>query len=574
MKYISNLFKHISKINKNKFYLLLGLTILSSIAEVISISSVIPFISIISQPDKIYENLVVIKVSSFLSIDKSYFNIISVSIFFICIAVFSGIFRLLLLKFSTNLGNLIGADLSNKVYLKTLHQPYLVNISRNSSEIIGGITQKVATVTSVLIAFVNSLTSSFLFSSILITLFLINFEIAFISISLFGFSYFIISRISRKQLHINSEIISREQTKVIMILQIGLGAIREIILDRTQSFFTNIYSKSNYKLQKANGENTFLSQAPRFILEVIGMITISGLVLLYNFQQRDLSLILPSLALLAFAAQRLLPIMQQMYGSWSVIKGSKQSIIDVINLLEQEININIAKSIEIKFNSNIEIVDLNFKYDEKNINYTLQNINLKIQKGEKVGIIGTTGSGKSTLVDILMCLLKPTNGKIFIDGIEILEENYNSWFNKIAHVPQNIFLADASIIENIAFGKSINEIDFNKANYAAKKANILNFILSNKDGFNQQVGERGSKLSGGQRQRIAIARALYKSAEVLILDEATSALDLDTENEILKSINELDKDLTIILITHRISTLKLCDSIYEIKNGNLNKIEK
>lgn len=572
MKYISNLFIHISKVNKNKFYLLLGLTILSSLTEIISISSVIPFISIISQPDKIYENIVVIKFSALLNINKSYFNIELISIFFICAAVLSGIFRLLLLKFSTNLGNIIGADLSNKVYLKTLHQPYLVNISRNSSEIIGGITQKVATVTSVLIAFVNSVTSFFLFSSILITLFLINFEIAFISITLFGFSYYIISRISRKQLKINSKIISNEQTRVIMILQIGLGAIREIILDRTQSFFTSIYSKSNFKLQKANGENTFLSQAPRFILEVIGMITISGLVLLYKYQQRDFTLILPSLALLAFAAQRLLPIMQQMYGSWSVIKGSKQSLIDVILLLEQEININIAKSININFNNKISLENLYFKYDEKNINFTLHNINLTIKKGEKVGIIGLTGSGKSTLVDILMCLLKPTSGKIIIDNSEILEENYNSWYNKIAHVPQNIFLADASIIENIAFGKSIEEIDFIRAQEAAKKANILNYIMSHKDGFHQQVGERGSKLSGGQRQRIAIARALYKSAEILILDEATSALDLETESEILNSINDLENELTIILITHRHSTLKICDTIYEIKGGNLNKI--
>ena len=171
-----------------------------------------------------------------------------------------------------------------------------------------------------------------------------------------------------------------------------------------------------------------------------------------------------------------------------------------------------------------------------------------------------------------MCLLKPTSGKIIIDNSEILEENYNSWYNKIAHVPQNIFLADASIIENIAFGKSIEEIDFIRAQEAAKKANILNYIMSHKDGFHQQVGERGSKLSGGQRQRIAIARALYKSAEILILDEATSALDLETESEILNSINDLENELTIILITHRHSTLKICDTIYEIKGGNLNKI--
>jgi ATP-binding cassette subfamily B protein len=276
---------------------------------------------------------------------------------------------------------------------------------------------------------------------------------------------------------------------------------------------------------------------------------------------------------LALGAQRLLPILQQAYVNWTSMLGGEASLRDTIELLNQPMpqSKKIDTQNKNSFKQGVRFENVSFRYSEKST-LVLNKINLTIEKGARIGFIGTTGSGKSTFLDIVMGLLKQTSGLILIDEKPIEIYNNREWQNRIAHVPQSIFLTDSTIAENIAFGIPFNQIDFNKVTEASRKAqidkNIENWPLK----YSTLVGERGVRLSGGQRQRIGIARALYKNADIIVFDEATSALDNETEKEVMQAIDELGDDLTILIVAHRITTLKNCDLIVELKNGEIQDI--
>jgi ATP-binding cassette subfamily B protein len=303
-------------------------------------------------------------------------------------------------------------------------------------------------------------------------------------------------------------------------------------------------------------------------MEAIGMGLIAILAYFMTQQQNGISTAIPILGALALGAQRLLPTLQQAYSSYSAIQGSKSSIQDVLDLLNQPLPIHATQnqSLEIPFKKEITLNNISFRYS-KNTPWVLKNINLKITKGMRIGFIGSTGSGKSTLLDIIMGLLEPTKGEVVVDNHVITISNRQVWQKHIAHVPQSIYLSDSTIEENIAFGISRDEINTKRVEKSIKQAKIDELISESMGNYQTIVGEQGIRLSGGQRQRIGIARALYKQADILVLDEATSALDNDTEFEVMKELSGLKKDLTVLIIAHRLSTLKGCDKIIKIHDN-------
>ena len=568
---LMKLWQDISKRRKYQFLLLFFLMLFGALKEIMTIGMVVPFLGVLTNPDLVFSYPLVNEFVLKLNINSSEELILPITIMFILMATFSGIIRFLLLWLSTRLSMSTAVDLSVRIYKRTLHQNYETHLSRNSSEILSGITLKTGSVVSYIIfQCLGILTAMILSLSLLITMILIDPFIAIASFGGLGVSYIAISFIINNKLHKNGQYIADEQTKVVKQIQEGLGGIRDILIHGTQNVFVNLFLKSESKLRYSIGSNNILSSGPRFIIETLFIILFVILAYKVSYRPGGISEIIPILGAFALAAQKSLPLLSKAYHSWSKIIGNRPVLKDTLDLLNQPTKKNENKETvkPLQFNNEIQLSEVSFKYNE-NKNEVLKNISMTIKKGSRVGLIGGTGSGKSTLIDIIMGLLVPYKGQIYIDNTTIDLKNRKSWQRNVAHVPQSVFLSDGSFMENIAFGVDQSDIDLKRVKNVAKQAQIEDFILQLPNGFNSLVGERGARLSGGQCQRIGIARALYKNTSLLILDEATSALDTKTENTLMEIINNLDQNLTIIIIAHRVSTLNKCDIIYKIENGKI-----
>lgn len=565
------LWDHLNPQRKNQFILLLILMIVVSFVEVVTLGSVIPFLGALSNPEKIFSSQIAEPIINYLGIDTPSQIIIPFTLMFCFFSLLSGVIRIFLLVFTTRLSFATGADLSISIYEKTLYQPYKVHISRNTSEIINGISSKSnAIIYNIIYPVLSIISTGIMLIAILSMLIYIDPIICLFSSATFGFIYIFLAKKTKNRKIKNSHIIADQSTKIIRFLQEGLSSIRDVLINNSQMVYLNNYRKADISLRQAQASNQFVGQSPRFILESLGMVLIAILALYLFDQNKGFSDAIPVLGILALGAQRFLPLMQQAYAAWTAIQGSYRSLEDILNLLDQPMPINYADPNlrKLKFSKSIVLNQINFKYKSNNPD-VLSNISFSIDKGEKLGIVGATGSGKSTLIDLLMGLLEPTSGVISIDRKTINSKNVRAWQNHIAHVPQSIFLADTSIANNIALGIEKKDIDWERVRISAEKAQLKEVIRNLPEGYNTVVGERGVRLSGGQRQRIAIARALYKNADVFVFDEATSALDNKTENAVMQAIDELGQEVTVIIIAHRLTTLKKCTKIIELTDGKI-----
>jgi ABC-type multidrug transport system fused ATPase/permease subunit len=353
-------------------------------------------------------------------------------------------------------------------------------------------------------------------------------------------------------------------------VQEGLGGIRDVLIDGTQKVYAARLNKTLAAQSEARAALAFIGTVPRFLIEGIGMVLIAMVAYSMSFRHGGISTALPVLGALALGAQRLLPQMQQAYFGWASLSGTRQSLADVLEFLEQtEADLDREAAVSpLGMKLDIAMRNVSFRYGETQSD-VLQKLDLTIPRGSKIGFIGETGSGKSTMLDLIMGLLEPTSGSIEVDGEPITSCNRRSWQASIAHVPQAVYLSDASIEENIAFGCDTNHVDRRLVIDAACKAQLGEFISSLPAGYDTLVGERGVRLSGGQRQRIGLARALYKRAAVLVLDEATSALDAGTEQAVMQAVNDLGESVTVLMVAHRVTSLRNCDRIVELRAGNV-----
>jgi len=562
------LWAHLTKRRQRQLGLLLILMLASAFSEMISLGAVLPFIGVLTAPDKVFNHRVVRSVADIVGITSPDQLVLPVVIAFAIAAVAAGGIRVLLIWSNTRLSNAIGADLSIEVYRRTLYQPYKVHVARNTSSVISGITNKTYSAVSVIQSLLTLVSSIALLIALMMALLAVDPGTVSIAALVFGVSYGLITWATRRQLEINSQKIARESTQVVKALQEGLGGIRDVLLNGTQPIYCETYKNADIPYRRATGSNTFIAFSPRFAMEAIGMVLIAGLAYGLSRQAGGVATALPVLGALALGAQRLLPALQQIYVAWVAIAGCQDSLAEAIDLLDQPLppEATTPAPEPLEFRDAISFESVRFRYSNDGPWFCLD---LTIPKGARVGFVGSTGSGKSTTLDLLMALLEPTEGQILVDGQSILGERRRSWQRAIAHVPQSIFLADTTIAENIAIGVPRNEIDMNLVREAARQAQIDNFIESRSKGYNELVGERGIRLSGGQRQRIGIARALYKQASVLIFDEATSSLDNATEQAVMESIESLNRDLTILIIAHRLTTVQRCDQIIELAHGKV-----
>jgi ABC-type multidrug transport system fused ATPase/permease subunit len=569
---LARLWHHLSRRRQRQFGLLMVLMLVSAFAEVLSLGAVLPFLGILVAPERVFSHPIVADVALAWGITSADQLVLPLTVAFATAALIAGAIRILLLWASTRFAYATGADLSIEVYRRTLYQPYRVHVARNSSEVISGITNKVNSVVVVLLSLLTLVSSTVLLVAIMLALIAINPVVASVAAVGFGASYALITWMSRRRLHRNSQRIAHEQTQVVKALQEGLGGIRDVLLDGTQPVYCDIYRQADHPLRRAQGNNTFIGGSPRYIMEALGMVLIAALAYALSRQAGGIATALPVLGALALGAQRLLPALQQMYSNWAGIVGSHASLADIIELLDQPLPAEVLQPAPapLTFQDSIRFDAVSFRYNSDGP-WVLDGLNLTIHKGARIGFVGSTGSGKSTTLDLLMGLLMPTEGELLVDGQPISGNRLRAWQRTIAHVPQSIYLADTTLAENIAFGVPPDTIDLDRVQQAARQAQIADFIESRPEGYNAFVGERGIRLSGGQRQRIGIARALYKQASVLVFDEATSALDNATEQAVMDAIEGLSRDLTILIIAHRLTTVQRCDTIVELEHGRVGR---
>ena len=568
-KLLKLLWLHISNRRRKQFFLLLILMVFGSFAEVISIGAVLPFLAVLVAPEQIFQNPLAQPLIQILEISEPSQLLLPLTIIFGLTVLIASMMRLFLLWFSTRLCFATGADFGIGVYQKMLYQPYSFHCSRNSSEIISGIMKTDSVIFTIILPILSIINSVIVVTTILIALLFVDVSVALVAIISFSIFYGIIIFSKRNRLIKDSIVLADESTNLVKAIQEGLGGIRDVLIDGTQVIYQKIYQKSDIRLKRAQGNNMIIGAAPRYLMEAIGMILIALLAYFLTQRPGGVASAIPILGALALGAQRLLPAIQIIFQSWTSMKGSQGLLEDVIELIEQPIPEYAHKpnSSPMIFNNNIKLKKINFRYGEK-LPMILNKINLDIKKGSKVGFIGSTGSGKSTLIDIIIGLLDSSDGVVEVDGKVLTSQNVRSWQAHIAHVPQSIYLADTSIEENIAFGIPKKNINSERVRLVAEQAQISNVIESWPKQYKTRVGERGVQLSGGQRQRIGIARALYKEADVIIFDEATSSLDNLTESLVMQAIDALSDNITLLIVAHRLSTLKNCSQIIELdENG-------
>jgi ATP-binding cassette subfamily B protein len=544
--------------------------LVSAFAEVISLGSVIPFLSVLIAPEKVFNYPLAAKFAQYFGYTTPSDVLLPFTVIFAVAALVAGGIRVLLLWSNNRLSFASGADLSFDIYRRTLYQPYQVHVTRNTSEVSSGLAYKVNMAVEVMRQLLTLVSSSVLLVAIMLLLLVVNAAVASMAAIGFGVCYGLVSWMLRKRLAANAERIAHDTTLVVKVVQEGLGGIRDVLLDGTQPFFCDIYRRAEYRLREALGDNYFIGGSPRFAMEALGMVLIAALAYRLTVESHDSATALMTLGTLALGAQRLLPALQQIYLAWASIAGSKNSLIDALAYLDQRLPeaALLPAPAPLDFNRSIQMKSLRFRYQDS-YPWVLDGIDLTIQKGARIGLVGSTGSGKSTILDLLMGLMPPSQGEILVDEHPIDDFSRRAWQRNIAHVPQSIYLSDATIAENIAFGIPKENIDMARVRQAARQARIADFIEEKAEGYGALVGERGIRLSGGQRQRIGIARALYKQASVLVFDEATSALDNTTELEVMEAIDGLDRGLTILIVAHRLTTVKHCDNIVELGGGKI-----
>jgi len=564
--FVVNLFKTLEKRRYLHFLSILFLMLLASVAEAVSVGAIIPFVTALLNPESL---LKIDLVQFFLSLSDIDAETLPRYIFilFLSLIIFSLFVRMTLFYLSTKFSFAIGADLGKRIMEIVLSQNYLTHISRNSSEVIDAIINKTSGCAGVINSVLSIFSSILLMISILVVLLGINFEVTIYLFSSFSLIYIIVIRAIKNTLRANSQIIAKDANSKIQIVQESLGSIRDTIINGTQRYYTKIFRRYDLKIRGAQAQNAFLAQSPKFIVESLAMLIMISIAFISRESISNVTDTIALIGVYAFAAQKLLPAFQLTYASIASIRGGEFSVKEVLKLLDSENKIRQNSEYfpikEFSFNEKISFKDISFKYPNSD-RLTLKKISIEINKNDCIGFIGETGAGKSTLLDIVMGLLTPKDGLIYIDNEPANEETLFAFRSSISHVSQNLYLSDQTILENIALGVNRESIELPLAIKAAKNAQIFEFINQLPEKFNTKVGEFGEKLSGGQKQRIAIARALYLNKNILILDEATSALDSDTEKKIIKNILSSKKNITILMITHRVDSLSCCNRIYKL----------
>lgn len=554
-----------------KSVFLLVLMVVGTFLEVLGIGLVLPVISIIVNPEQLkeYAHYLFFLDDPLQAIEGENFVVWTLLVLLTAYAA-KGLFLLYLSWFQTKYAFDIQSSISYRLFILYLQKDWSFHINTNSSKVIRNIVGEVSTlVSNYVLPMLTLLIEVMVLLGVGILLLIVEplgliLTVSFLGSSLAAFNYFTKPALITwgKKLQVS------EKDRILHIQQ-SLGCFKELKLMSDTTFFEERYAKSNLDSALYLQKNTFLQAVPRIFIELIAIIGV--LILAINTISNDNSEVVPLLGLFAAAAFRIMPSATRMITSLQYIQNSKA----VLDNLHKELNSASEKIKPIlrhdfRLNESININNISFSHDQGK-SLALKNIEFEVKQGTCVGIIGESGSGKSTLIDLVLGLHFSSKGHILVDGVDITQ-NLREWQSGIGYIPQKIYLLDDTIRNNVALGIREEHICDNRVWEVLEKAQLKDFIRNSSNGLDTIVGEYGAKFSGGQLQRIGIARALYRDPDILILDEATSALDSETEKEIISTFSKLKLEKTLLIVTHRFDTLKICDKIIHLKNGSIEKV--
>lgn len=564
---LGQIYQHLPAARRRQFYVLVVLMLLGAVAELATIGSVLPFLAFLAHgPAANLPHLANI----FVVPGSGSSSVLAAAIVFAAFAIAAGVLRVCLAWVSQKFVFGLSHDFALEALRRILQQPYEFHTERDVATLLAATEKVDIMVFDLLLPAVQGITAAFIAAFLVAGLLYIDPAATMIAAAAFGGIYFAVSLVTRRRLEENSVVAGDGYNARLKIVNESLGGIRDVIIDNSESVHLALFDEVNSRLCRAKATTAFIAASPRFIIESVGMVVIAGIAVLVSGREGGIGLALPFVGALALGAQRLLPLVQSVYNGWSLGAGNRSVVGQVMALLNLPLPAHEGEDEPIALSDKITFDNVSFTYPTRPGAPALSAITFDVPAGSMVALVGTTGSGKTTAADLLMALLKPTDGQILIDSSPLTPAKARAWRRNIAHVPQAIFLADTSIARNIALGLPGKPVDRDAVVEAAKKAQLHDFVESLPEAYDTIVGERGIRLSGGQRQRVGIARAIYKGAPVLILDEATSALDEATEASVIDALDELRRDgLTIIIVSHRASTIRRCDFIVRIEGGRI-----
>lgn len=552
---------------KPRLFVLAGLMLVSAVAELATIAAVALLLTVLTRGvggQALLSDNILLRAVTGGSLEET---AIRAAVLLIVIGVTSAGIRLILLRLTFGFVLTAGHEIATGIFHRVFRQPYSRFISQNSAEVIASFEKLQVVTNAVLMPLVQGTVAAALAAAILILFVFVEPKalLLLVPIALF---YVVALRALRSRLSTGSTENSHFAGARMRTVLEAAGSIRDIVMHDTP-VFEDTFRRIDHRIRYLQSEAAFAAAAPRLILEGAGIALMGLITVTLSMRPGGLAQAIPVLGALAVAAQRLLPLLQQMYQGAALLVANAALVRDMLALLTLPVRPTPAvPKPPLEFQRDISFEGVTFSFDGRP-EPAIQNLSLRIPKGARLGITGPTGSGKSTVLDLLMGLLEPQHGSLSVDGISIGDENRDAWQHRVAHVPQSIYLLDSSIAANIAFGRSESDIIPDRVRAAAERAQIHQFISSLPAGYDTCVGERGIRLSGGQRQRIAIARALYRDAALLILDEATSALDDAVEREVMRQIADNNPDLTIVISAHRAGALAWCDTLVSLERGRV-----
>jgi ABC-type multidrug transport system fused ATPase/permease subunit len=553
------------------------LSLLAAASEVANLGALLPFLRLLANPAEGLQALGPLAVPLW-SLPERHL-LLGLGLGFMAVVALSSVLRVVVIQAQLRLAALVAADLGEQVFAAVLQKPFAWHLRHNSSQVLGYLTKDVdqafGSIQALLTIGLNLAIVLLLGGSLIA---LAPGLMLVISALLTGF-YLLVFRFTRGELRADGERYTTFYQSSLQVAQEGLGGIRDVLLDRSQPFFLAAYQQRNQVYRLSIAAINSKAQVPRYLIEGFAVILIVGLSLALALSGQGIERQLPLLGTLALGAYRFLQPLQSCFGALSLLQANQASLVRLQPFLAPPETAVApswpAQAVAGQSTHLVELEAVSFRYSTESP-WVLRDLDLAIQPGERLAFVGSTGSGKSTTSDLILGLLAPSQGKVLVHGQNLHEAPglVEAWQRRVAHVPQQIYLSDASFEANIAFGVPAEQIDQQRVREAAEQARIAELIEGSPEGYATVVGERGVLLSGGQRQRIGIARALYKQAQLLVLDEATSALDSRTEEEVMAAIEGLDRQITIVMIAHRLSTVESCDRLVLFHNGTINEVDR